>query len=366
MDHIGIDIGGKESQICVRNAGGQILEEKRIKTQSLGAYLSKKTAARVVLETCAEAFSIADEALLSGHQVRVVPATLVRSLGVGARGVKTDTRDARVLSEVSCRIELPSVHIPAEAARRRKSLCGMREGLVKSRTLLINTVKGYLRTVGRPLGQKGGAEGVASKVRKMWQKETKLGQMPQYLRRQLDTIEQLNEHIEEANKELGKEAKQDPICKRLMTVPGVGPVTSLRFVAALDGVERFGGARQVESYLGLVPGENSSSERKRRTGITKAGSPQVRWALVQAAWSARRCRPKDPMVQWALEIEKRRGRKVATIALARKMAGILYAMWRDGSEYITRPEGWRELPGKQSEGGAAKAKEPAMVADSEQ
>jgi transposase len=78
--------------------------------------------------------------------VRVVPATLVRTLGVGARGVKTDRRDAQVLSEVSCRIELPSVHVPSTLARELKSVCGAREALVEMRTKLINNVRGWLRT----------------------------------------------------------------------------------------------------------------------------------------------------------------------------------------------------------------------------
>ena len=88
---------------------------------------------------------MADAALACGHEVRVVPAQLVRLLGVGARGVKSDWSDARTLSEVSCRIELPSVHIPSQESRDRKSMCGMREGLVECRTKLINSVRGWLR-----------------------------------------------------------------------------------------------------------------------------------------------------------------------------------------------------------------------------
>ena len=91
---------------------------------------------------CAERFAVADAARVCGHQAIVVPSTLVRSLGVGSRGVKTDCKAAQVLSEVSTRIQLPSVHIPSEAARKRKSMCGMREALVGSRTQLVNTVRG--------------------------------------------------------------------------------------------------------------------------------------------------------------------------------------------------------------------------------
>jgi transposase len=126
MDHVAIDLGSRKSQICVRNAEGQIVEEKRWETWELKRYLAERPKSRVVVETCAEAFGVADAARALGHEVRVVSATLVRTLGVGARRTKTDQRDARVLSEVSCRVDLPSVHIPREQSRERKTICGMR------------------------------------------------------------------------------------------------------------------------------------------------------------------------------------------------------------------------------------------------
>jgi transposase len=113
----------------VRSSDGKIVEEKRLDTARLKEFLEKKEKSRVIVETCAEAFGVADVALELGHEARVVDATLVRTLGVGARRTKTDQRDAQILSEVSCRIDLPSVHIPSEVSRRRKTLCGMREAL---------------------------------------------------------------------------------------------------------------------------------------------------------------------------------------------------------------------------------------------
>ena len=145
MQHVAIDLGGRESQICVRGADGAILEEKRHATRSLETLMKRWPPSRVILETSAEAFRVADAAKAAGHEVRVVAATLVKSLGVGARGIKTDQRDARTLSEVSCRIDLPSVHIPTPASRELKSVCGAREELVEVRTKLINNIHGWLR-----------------------------------------------------------------------------------------------------------------------------------------------------------------------------------------------------------------------------
>ncbi len=96
--------------------------------------------------------------------------------------------------------------------------------------------------------------------------------------------------------------------------------------------------RQVESYLGLVPSERSSGERQRRGRITKAGNSRARWLLVQAAWALMRSKRADaePLRRWAQRIALRRGTKTAIVALARKLAGILFAMWSDGSDYEKR------------------------------
>src|SRR3954465_9959992 len=105
MEHCAIDLGGRKSQICIRAGDGTVLFEGQHDTSSLPHYLRELPhKCRVIVETAAEAFRIADAAMAAGHEVRVVPATLVRTLGVGARRTKTDKRDARALSEVSCRL----------------------------------------------------------------------------------------------------------------------------------------------------------------------------------------------------------------------------------------------------------------------
>jgi len=282
------------------------------------------------VETCAEAFRVADAALALGHEVRVVPATLVRTLGVGARRTKTDRRDAQTLSEVSCRIDLPSVHIPSVTSRERKTESGMREVLLGSRTMVINSVRGWLRGQARRLPS-GRAETFSVRVR-----STLGSEIPSYVERQLQVLEALRVEIEAADEDLREQAEADDTCRRLMTVPGIGPVTAVRFVAAVDQVGRFPSAHHVESYLGLVPGESSSSERQQRLGITKAGPPALRRVLVQAAWSLRsRCKQSAaiPLQLWAHRIELRRGKQIATIALARKLSGIMFAIWRDGTVY---------------------------------
>jgi len=281
MDHCAIDVGGKKSQICVRDSGGTIQFEGAWETLALGDHLRQLPHSRVILETAAESFRIADQARAAGHEVRVVPATLVRTLGVGARRTKTDKRDARALSEVSTRIDLPSVHIPSARSREWKTLAGVHDALVSCRTKLINNVRGWLRGQARK-PRSGVAETFAERVRR-------LGELPVYITSELKMIDALSEEIAASAKRFASVTNSDPVCKRLMTVPGVGPSTALRFVAALDVVTRFASAHKVEAYLGLSPGEKSSSERQLRLGITKAGSASVRWVLIQAAWILKTC-----------------------------------------------------------------------------
>jgi len=275
---------------------------------------------------------VADAALAAGHETIVVPASLAPSLGVGDRGIKTDVRDARNLSEASCRMSrLPSVHVPSRASRDRKSMCGVREGLVQARTKLVTTVRGWGRAQGLGTIRSGSVETFPHRLREHVTKRQ--GEVPAYIKRALISIETLSVQICQADDELEKTAEADPTCQLLMTAPGIGPTASVRFAAVVDEIKRFPGAHRLESYLGLTPGENSSSARKRRTGLTKAGAPKVRWALVQSAWVARRYYKEDPMVMWSFEVEKRRGKSVAVMALARRLAGVLYAMWRSGKEY---------------------------------
>lgn len=330
MQHVAIDLGGRESQICVRAEDGRILHEGKIATLGIEGYLKRQPPSRVVLETCAEAFGIADQVLSFKHEVRVVPATLVRSLGVGARRIKTDRRDAQVLSEASCRIDLPSVHVPTAQARMRRSMCGAREEMVAVRTALINCVRGWARTQLLKV-RTGACSTLTKRLREAAMKRSE--GMPQYIERLLIAIETLHEQIAKADQELEQLTAEDPICQRLMSVPGIGPVTSMRFVSAIDDVTRFHNAHAVQGFLGLTPGEHSSSNKQQRLGITKAGPAPVRRALTQAAWSFRRTCPHHPIALWAAQIELRRGKFIATIAVARKLAGVLFALWRDGSRY---------------------------------
>ena len=141
-----------KAKCAFATASARLLRKSAVARNQLGRYLGKRAPGRVVLETCTEAFRIAGGARQQGHDVRVVAATLVRSLGVGQRGLKNDRRDARALSEASCRMELPSVHIPSVVSQEVKAICVSREALIKTRTQLVSRVRSYVRSrFGAPL-----------------------------------------------------------------------------------------------------------------------------------------------------------------------------------------------------------------------
>ena len=261
MDHVAIDLGSRESQICVRTSDGEILEERRVGTRSLAKYLAGRPKSRVVMETCAEAFSVADAATEAGHETVVVPASLAPALGVGERGVKTDVRDARTLSEASCRMSrLPKVHVPTKESRDRKAMCGMREGLVQTRTKLVNSVRGWARAQGLGTMRSGSLSTFTHRIREHVSQQKV--SIPAYVERVLIAIETVTGQIREADEELETVAKSDATCQLLMTAPGIGPTASVRLSAAVDDVKRFANAHKLESYLGMTPGENSSSTRR--------------------------------------------------------------------------------------------------------
>jgi transposase len=331
MNHVAVDLGSRKSQFCVRTPDGQVVQQAKVKTKDLGRLFQSLEKSRVVVESCSEAFVVADMASAMGHEVCVVPASLAPSLGVGQRGVKTDARDAQNLSLASCRMEqLPKVHCPSAQMRDWRAMLTARASLVSTRTVLVNAVKGWART--QLLTIPGGT--TATFPERM--RTAALAQAsgyPDYIERMLKVIDELNEQIAAANEELKTLSEADAISQRLMTVPGVGPVTALSFRATIDDVSRFKSAHSVQSYLGLTAGESSSGMKTNRLGITRAGSAKMRGVLVQAAWSAYRTRPGDPMVVWARKIAERRPKHVAAVALARKMSGILFALWRDGTTY---------------------------------
>jgi transposase len=161
-------------------------------------------------------------------------------------------------------------------------------------------------------------------------------QLPEDVRRALhpllETLKAYEPQIAATAARLDELCAPEPAHELLKTAPGTGPVVSAMFISVIDDPHRFETAHQVEAYLGLVPSEHTSGKRKLGS-ITKQGNSYMRALLVQAAWSILRMRSSDPLAMWGKQVRDRRGKRIAAIAVARRLAGILWAMWRRGTVY---------------------------------
>lgn len=338
MKHVGIDLGARSSQVCIVE-GGKVIEEWKVRTRDLPRWLLLQSEEhRVVMESCAESAAIATAAEQACHDVCVIAGTKARMVGVGARNKKNDRRDARALAMYSYRVAEPdSVHLKSDGARAAKRLVSVRTLLVKQRTALTNQVKSRLREQLLPTGARfSGA--FTDRVREQLLQAAK-SESEQSVELELavavllDTIDVLSDKIKVLEDEIARLGKANPWVRLLTTVPGVGLLTAMLFVATTDTTKRFDRSDKMAEYLGLTPGEATTGFKPRPLGITKAGPKLLRALLIQCAWSMQRSRPDDPAVQWAQRIAKRRNKRVATVALARKLATIMFAMLRDGRPY---------------------------------
>ena len=331
MDHIGIDVHRRESQICIITEDGEVIEQRiRTTRDRYQATLGERSAARILIEASTESEWVARLLEQQGHQVIVGDPNFAAMYATRGRRMKSDLRDARALAD-ACQTGLyRRTHRRSEEQRRRRVLIVVRDKLVKTRTSQITLLKALLRQYGISLPS-GSPETTPARMRALdvedWFRELLLPLV--------ESCERLNELIADADRKLVVLGQEDALIERLQTVPGVGPVTAAAFVASIDEAGRFKSAHQLESYLGLVPGEHSSGDVKRFTSITKTGPTLLRVLLVQAAMGLLRSKRPNaaPLKAWYERIKQRRGAKIARVALARRLAGILFAMMRDSTPY---------------------------------
>jgi transposase len=288
----------------------------------------EQPAATVAIEACREAWHVHDLLSSWGNQVLLVDTTRSRQLGIGQHGRKTDRIDAEVLARAVERGGIPMAHLLSPHRRQLRRQLGVRRALVEARKNLIITMRGLAREQGAKLPPCSTAN-FASVVRK-----SAKGDLLEFLEPLLKTLDTLEPQLSVVEEELGKLCSQEPVVALLCTAPGVGAIVAASFVSVIDEAKRFRRAHQVESYIGLVPSEDSSGGRRRIGAISKKGNPYLRSLLVQAAWAVVTKSPvDDPLRQWGEAVVKRRGKCVAAVAVARRLIGVLWAMWRDGNVY---------------------------------
>ena len=328
MRSVALDLGGKITFCEV--AGGEVLRRATASSfQGLESVLGPRTApARVAIEACREAWFIERRLREWGHEPLVVDTTRVKQLGVGQHKRKNDRIDAEVLARAVEKEMIPLSHVLSPHRQALRMQLGIRRGLVETRAGYVTMVRGLARAHGVKLPSCK-VEDFARKV-----ESVALGEdLRLMVAPLLEITRALNPGIVEMDRKLEMLCSTEPVVLQLCTAPGVGLIVAAAFVSVVDDAKRFRHAHQVEAYLGLVPSEHTSVHR-RLGSITKQGNSYLRSLLVQAAWCVFRTRPsEDPLGLWATAIAHRRGRRVAVVALARRLVGILWAMWRNGTVY---------------------------------
>jgi len=243
------------------------------------------------------------------------------------RKQKTDREDARLLLRLLRENNFPRIWVPSAENRDLRQLLWHRHRLVQMRTRIMNQLQALAMNEGQRRKKKLWSEAGRTQLEK-------LPLAPWAARRRKDLLElldRMNPSIEELTAAIEQEARKWPEVLRLMTHPGVGPLTALAFVLIIGTVERFQCGKQIGSYVGLIPCEDSSAGHQRLGHITKQGSSLLRFLLGEAAQAAARCD-----ADWRrryMHLAMRRQRNIAKVAMARRLGVRLYWMWRKGWEY---------------------------------
>lgn len=224
---------------------------------------------------------------------------------------------------------VPMAHVLSPARRALRAQLSVRGELVEMRARQVTLLRGLARAAGVQVASSS-TDNFLQKLQ-----EAPVNRATRTLMAPLvATLAVAQEQLAAVDKEIAQVAKSDPIIRLCATAPGVALIVAATFVSVIDEAKRFRNAHAVSAYLGLVPGENTTGGKRRLGSITKQGNTHARLMLVQSAWQILRAGDaNDPLRRWADTLAKTRGKKIAAVALARRLAGVLWAMWRDGTVY---------------------------------
>jgi transposase len=331
MRSVGLDLGSRKISYCIIDDGKVTSRGTVANIDELADVLGPGSApATISFEACREAWYVHAVITGWGQQAQMVDTTRVRRIGVGQHGRKNDRVDAEAIAWATERKQIPLAHVLSPERQKLRNELSIRRALVESRAQMVTTVRSLVRSEGLRIPPCDTDHFVA-KARSTPLPESIRAAIEPMLAVLVITQQQLcvlDERVESL-------AAKEPAARLLMTVPGISLIVAAMFVSVIDEAKRFRSARQVAAYLGLVPRENSTGLRDQRLGsITKQGNSYMRALLIQAAWVVlRRTDESDPLVLWGRAVAARRGKRIAAVAVARRLACVLWALWRRGTAY---------------------------------
>jgi len=331
----GVDLGDRVSHVCELDVRTGVLggDEKVPTTRAdFDAFFGSIPKSRVVIESSGSSPWVSRLGRAHGHEVIVANSRKLRAIWDTPQ--KSDRRDAQMLAQLGASglPFLAQVHHRGEVAQQRLAVIRARDLLVETRTKLINGVRGIVKTDGHRL--------VGCSSESFHRKAGE--QVPPSLRPALDpvvaTIQGISEQIRVHDREIERLGSQEyEVVRRLQEVPGVGPLTALAFVLVIDDPGRFRKSRDVGAYVGITPRRDQSGDTDKQLPITKCGDALLRRLLVQCAHHILGPHGKDSRLRtWGLALAARGGKnakKRAIVAVARKLAVLLHAMWVSGESY---------------------------------
>lgn len=332
MRSVGLDLGKRHIAYC-EVVDGKVVDRATVKSlEELASRLGPGTEpAVVVFEACREGWFVHDKLKQWGHTPKMLDTTRVRQMGVGQHNRKNDTIDAEIIARAVDAGRIAEAHVLSPARRALRSQLSVRGALVETRAQYVTTIRGLAHAAGVLLPSCDTDNFVRKLDGLTMDDATRALIAP--LVAMLATLETQLVAVEHT---LAGLAEKDPILALLATVPGVGLIVAATFVSVIDEARRFNNAHAVGAYLGLVPSESTTGgpDKRRLGSITKQGNRMARAMLIQAAWTIFRLRDRnDPLKRWVDHVAETRHKRVAVVGLARKLAGVLWAMWRDGTFY---------------------------------
>jgi transposase len=329
----GLDVSLEETAICIVDDAGRIVREARAASEPdvLVAFFGAcgMPMERVGLEACSLTAWL-HAGLLEAGLPAICIETRQAKAAMGAMPNKTDRNDARGIAQIMRTGWYRAVHVKSPACRSWRALLTARRMLLNKRRDVENGIRALLREAGLKVGTPS-RKAFPARVRELAADDPVLASLAGSM---LAVIEAMTQEVDQLTKHVLDEVRVEPTCRRLMTVPGVGPLTALAFRATIDQPDRFRRSRNVGAHLGLTPRRYQSGETDIQGHISRCGDELARTALYEAAhsllirsskWSALRA--------WGMNVAKRRGMARARVAVARKLAVILHRIWADGSEF---------------------------------
>jgi transposase len=339
---IGVDLAKRVFEVAVANRTCRVIARHRFTRPQFERFLRAQPPAHLVMEACASAHHWGRLARQLGHRVSLIPAQYVRPY---VQRNKTDRADAEAVLEASRSGRVHPVPVKTTSQQELLALHRIRQQWMTTRTARINAIRAFLHEHGLTLA--GGAR-AGLKALPALLADADNG-LPPRLRQALgwlyEEIRTVEHHVAQLERELARAAAGDVVIQRLMGIPGIGLLTATALVATVGDIYAFRRARRFASWLGLTPKEHSSGARRRLGAISKQGDVYVRCLLVHGARAlliaARRtARQRHPLMrlqQWAVSLEQRRGHNKTTVAIANKLARIVWAVWTHDTEFCPRP-----------------------------